>query len=437
MMQYLEEFLFYIQLSNFQHSIRIFWLFFFFEFLRFFVVDLVILVAWKIKWLFLKRYASVNGRVLRKLNPFVSIVIPGKNEGENIYKLVMSLERQTYKNIEVIVVDDGSDDNTEFICRDLERNGLITSFYRNDVRGGKASAANLGFRMSKGDIIVHLDADCTFEPDAIEQVILPFFMYKNVGAVGGNVVVRNYEQSLCTSLQGIEYIDSISIGRIVSSELGIYRMVSGAFGAFSREGLNRVGGWDIGPGLDGDITVRLRKLGYNIHFAPAAVCYTDTPVKFKGLIKQRTRWDRSFVRFRLRKHRDVFLPTKSFRMSTFVSFLENVTYTFVLDIKWIVYILDLAFNYGQALKFIIPMNYLLYTSAYYLKFLLFYFFRTNYYEKPATYFLKYIPCMPLYFGYFLRFVRTRAYLQEIFFKSSYKDKWNPEKTSRFARELGI
>jgi poly-beta-1,6-N-acetyl-D-glucosamine synthase len=436
-MDYIDELIYYVQFSDMAGWIRMFWLFFFFELLRFFLVDLIILIAWRFKWLFIRRYEKINRSILLRANPLVSIIIPGKNEGENIYKLVQSLQLQTYRNFEIIVVDDGSDDNTPMIGRSLEQSGLINYFFRNEVRGGKASAANLGFRASKGDIIVHLDADCTMEPDAIENIILPFFMQKNIGAVGGNIVVRNYKRSLCTSLQGIEYIDSISIGRIVASELGIYRMVSGAFGAFTREGLTRVGGWDIGPGLDGDITVRLRKLGYNIRFAPAAVCYTDVPVKFKGLVKQRLRWDRSFVRFRLRKHRDVFFPTRSFRFSNFISFAENLTYSFILDIKWFIYFFDLLFNYSHVLQFIIPMNYLLYLSAYYLKFLVFYFFRINYYEKPATYFLKYIPCMPLYFGYFLRFVRTTAYIQELLFKKSYTDKWNPLKTSRHAKRLRI
>jgi biofilm PGA synthesis N-glycosyltransferase PgaC len=71
--------------------------------------------------------------------------------------------------------------------------------------------------------------------------------------------------------------------------------VSGAFGAFTKDALDRVGGWDIGPGLDGDITVKLRKLGYKIVFEPDAVCQTNVPNTFKKLVKQRLRWDKSIV----------------------------------------------------------------------------------------------------------------------------------------------
>lgn len=226
------------------------------------------------------------------------------------------------------------------------------------------------------------------------------------------------------------------MGRVVSTQLGIYRVISGAFGAFRRDILDQLGGWDIGPGLDGDITVKIRKLGYKIYFEPKAVCLTNVPTTVKGLIKQRMRWDKSLVRFRLRKHKDVFLPTRSFKMGNFISFLENMTYNLVLNITWFVYIVDMLVNYSGNLKYIIVMNFFLYTANNYLKFLLFSPFRER---KPAPvyYFLPYLPLMVFYFGYFLRIVRSTAYISEIFFKASYKDPWNPAKTSRHAKEMGL
>jgi cellulose synthase/poly-beta-1,6-N-acetylglucosamine synthase-like glycosyltransferase len=304
------------------------------------------------------------------------------------------------------------------------------------VRGGKASAANLGLRYCKGEIVIHLDADCSYDRDAIENIILPFYLDEKIGAVGGNVQVRNYRDSLCATLQAVEYTDTISIGRIATSELGIYRVISGAFGAFRKKALERVGGWDIGPGLDGDITVKIRKLNYKIHFEPSAVCQTSVPVNFKALIKQRLRWDKSLIRFRLRKHNDVFLPTQSFKFSNFFSFVENITYNLVLNIKWIFYILDMAINFASYLWFIIPMNIFIYTANNYLKYFVFSFFRDRKNEG-VGYFLIYLPCMVFYFGYFLRIVRSVAYFQELFYRASYNDPWNPQKTSRQARMLKI
>lgn len=436
MIEALDNFFNYITEVGPTKLIRIFWFFVFFEFARFFIFELAVLLVWKLRE---KKRNELYANARRRLfieRPFVSIIVPGKNEGKHIFKLVNSLKEQTYQNFEFIVIDDGSDDDTEQICKSLQRNGLIDLFLRNDVRGGKASAANLGYRFSKGSIVVHLDADCSYDNDAIEKIIIPFYLEENVGAVGGNILVRNYKESLCATLQAIEYSDTISVGRITSSSLGIYRLVSGAFGAFKREALDRVGGWDIGPGLDGDITVKLRKLGYLIKFEPEAVCQTSVPGTFKKLVKQRLRWDKSIIRFRVRKHKDVFYPNATFRFSNFVSSAENITYNIILNIKWWIYLFDMVINYTSLLGFIFPFNILLYTTNNFLKFLIFSLFR-NRKNAPVYYFLPYLPCMVFYFGFYLRFVRSIAYVQEFFFKKSYEDSWNPSKSSQQAKELGI
>ncbi|MFL5752054.1 MAG: glycosyltransferase [Bacteroidia bacterium] len=436
MIEAIDNFFNYISAVGPGKLIRIFWFFVYFEFVRFFVFEISTLLIWTIGRKTRKLRYEVARQKLFIDRPLISVIVPGKNEGKHIYKLVTSLKEQSYTNIEFIVIDDGSDDDTEAICKSLQKNGFIDLFLRNDVRGGKASAANLGYRYSRGKIVVHLDADCSYDNDAIEKIIIPFYLEDNIGAVGGNVMVRNYKDSLCATLQAIEYADTISVGRITSSYLGIYRVVSGAFGAFTREALDRVGGWDIGPGLDGDITVKLRKLGYKIAFEPEAVCLTSAPDTFKKLTKQRLRWDKSIIRFRVRKHRDVFYPNATFRFSNFISSMENITYNLLLNAKWWVYIIDMSLNYASQLSFILPFNILLYTVNNYLKYLIFSLFRVRKNESVA-YFLPYLPCMVIYFGLYLRIVRSIAYTQEFFFKKSYKDSWNPSKSSQHAKELGL
>lgn len=436
MIEALDNFFNYITEVGPTKLLRVFWFFVFFEFARFFIFELAVLIVWKLREK--KRneaYANARRRLFIE-RPLVSVIVPGKNEGKHIFKLVNSLKEQSYTNFEFIVIDDGSDDDTERICKSLQKNGLIDLFLRNDVRGGKASAANLGYRFSKGKIIVHLDADCSYDNDAIEKIIIPFYLDDAIGAVGGNILVRNYKESLCATLQAIEYSDTISVGRITSSSLGIYRLVSGAFGAFKREALDRVGGWDIGPGLDGDITVKLRKLGYLIVFEPEAICQTSVPDTFKKLVKQRLRWDKSIIRFRVRKHRDVFYPNATFRFSNFVSSAENITYNLLLNIKWWIYLVDMVMNYTSLLGFVFPFNILLYTVNNFLKFLVFSVFRKRK-NANIVYFIPYLPLMVFYFGFYLRLVRSIAYIQEFFFKKSYTDSWNPSKSSSHAKQLGI
>jgi biofilm PGA synthesis N-glycosyltransferase PgaC len=265
-MEYLDEFFNYLSSVSPSKLIRVFWFFFFFEFVRFFIVDFTTVLLWKLTAVFRKKRIIDGRNLFWAEKPLISIIVPGKNEGKHIFKLANSLKEQTYQNFELIVIDDGSDDETRVICNSLKKNGLIDIFLSNDVRGGKASAANLGLRYSSGKYIIHMDADCSYDRDAVENIIVPFYYDEKLGAVGGDVQVRNYRESLCASLQAIEYTDTISIGRISQSQLGIYRIISGAFGAFKKEALDSVGGWDIGPGLDGDITVKVRKMGYEIHF---------------------------------------------------------------------------------------------------------------------------------------------------------------------------
>ncbi|MBA3665955.1 MAG: glycosyltransferase family 2 protein, partial [Bacteroidetes bacterium] len=164
---------------------------------------------WRIRRITQKDLYAEARKKLYIERPLISIIVPGKNEGKHIYKLVSSMREQSYNNFEFIVVDDGSDDDTPQICRSLERNGFIDLFIRNEVRGGKASAANTAYRFSHGKIIIHLDADCSYDNDAIEKILIPFYLDEHIGAVGGNVMVRNYEDSLCTTLQAIEYADTI------------------------------------------------------------------------------------------------------------------------------------------------------------------------------------------------------------------------------------
>ena len=432
----IDDFYSYITSVGYWKLIRIFWFYLLFEFLRYIFIEFIAIMIWKTKKILNKNKWKDARRKFIQENPKITIIVPGKNEGKHIYKLAISLKEQSYKNFEIIIIDDGSDDLTPEICKSLQKNGFIDVFLRNDVRGGKASAANLALRFATGKFIIHLDADCSYDNDAIENIIIPFYYNQTIGAVGGNVMVRNYKESLITTLQAAEYLDAISIGRTVSSELGIYRVISGAFGAFRREALDRLGGWDIGPGLDGDITVKIRKLGYKIYFEPKAVCLTSVPNTPKKLIRQRLRWDKSLVRFRLRKHRDVFIPNNSFKWSNFVSFFENITYNLVLNITWFIYIIDMVLNYPSELKYIVVMNFILYTANNYFKFLFFAPFRERK-HAPVSYFLIYIPLMVFYFGYFLRIIRSVAYIQEFLFKASYKDPWNPQKSSRHAKALRI
>ncbi len=437
-LNYIEEVLTYISKRSFIELIFMFWPFFFFDLPRFLILDFVCLTFFvlkrkkeKIKWLSAKY-------MLYREKPLISIIAPGRNEGKNIYKLASSLRNQTYKNIEIIVVDDGSDDDTPQILEYLEKKGLIDKFFRCEVRGGKASAANLALRYAKGKFIVHLDADSHLKEDAIEKIVLPFYMDRNIGAVNGDIRVRNIDSNIITNLQAIEYIKSISTGRIVSSTLGILRIVSGAFGAFRKDILERIKGWDVGPGLDGDITIRIRKLGFKVVHQPDSICYTSVPTSITKLAKQRYRWNRSLVRFRIRRHRDLLSPfNKNFKVLNTLSILDNLFFNMILNFKWWIYLFQIILVYKSNVIFILSINYILYLIMNVLEYSIAITVLGKTFRKKEFTLWLYIPLMPLYTGFFLRTIRTFAHIMELIFKASYYDKWNPWKVSKLAKQEDI
>lgn len=409
---------------------RVFWLFLLFELPRYVVLDYVAIFIYVLNRRFNRSAYRDARRALLLEQPLVSVIVPGKNEGENFRQLSRTMKEQTYQNYELIVIDDGSDDDSAIIGRSLQKQGDIDLFLRNEVRGGKASAANLGLRYANGTFVLHLDADCSLDRDALQKMLVPFYLDARIGAVGGSLCVRNADVNLCTLVQTLEYYMMLSLGRIVASTLGILRIVSGAFGAFRRDVLVQVGGWDIGPGLDGDLTVKIRKAGYRVYQEPHAVALTDVPENFFNLARQRLRWDRSLVRFRLRKHFNVFVAHENFVYSNFFSFVENIFFSVVLTISWYFYIYDIMTNYNQHTGLILLTNFILYAASKYVQFGALLIVARRKLTKLKL--LPYLPLMVLYAGCYLRVVRSIAYFTEFFFKASYRDPWNPSKTSRVA-----
>lgn len=435
-MEYLDNFIRFVEQIGFWGIILIFWYFFFLEFPRYILFDIIVVIYAKFKRNSKKSQEKL--KIARNLffseNPLVSVIVPGKNEGKHIYKLVMSLKAQTYRNYELIIIDDGSDDDTYPICKTLYVNNMIDKYLRNDERGGKASAANLGLRYAKGKYIVHLDADSSLDKNAIEEIIIPFYMNSNIGAVGGNIKVRN-SVNLITNCQALEYLTSLSLGRMVTSYLGIYRIISGAFGAFRKDILDLLGGWDIGPGLDGDITVKIRKMGYSIHFAENSIALTNVPDTIPKLTKQRLRWSKSLVRFRLRKHKDILFPGRNFDTLNFISSFENIFYSLILDFVWIFYLIYLLVGFYDMYLYILVLKILLYTCSSAFQLLIYLFISER--SRNENRLFLYVPLMFFYTGYYMRIVRSIAYVLEFFKYDSYNDSWNPQKSSRMAKAHGL
>jgi glycosyltransferase involved in cell wall biosynthesis len=259
---------------------------------------------------FSPRTESISADGLAPRTPTISVLLPGHNEGAGLERTILGLQEQTTLPLQIVVIDDGSTDNMADVGRKLKARGLIDVFISTGLRGGKAAAQNLGLTYCKGDIIVVSDVDTSFDRDAIAR-LLERFADPLVGAVSGNLGVRNFSSTIVARFQAIQYLNSIAMGRRINDVLYGLFVASGAFAAFRREALESVGGWSAGPGEDGDVTTKLRRAGWSVTFQPHAWALTDVPETLTGLLRQRARWNRSFAMLRFRKHAHILNPLHS------------------------------------------------------------------------------------------------------------------------------
>jgi cellulose synthase/poly-beta-1,6-N-acetylglucosamine synthase-like glycosyltransferase/peptidoglycan/xylan/chitin deacetylase (PgdA/CDA1 family) len=221
--------------------------------------------------------------------PFlVSVLIPAYNEEKVIAKTVERILESDYRQLEIVVVDDGSQDNTSAVLRARFDNDPRVSLVR-VTNGGKAKALNVGLAHAKGDIVVALDADTQFATDTISRLVR-WFTDPNVGAVAGNAKVGN-RTNMITRWQALEYIVAQNLERRALAALGTLTVVPGAVGAWRRSALAQQGGFRSDTlAEDQDLTISLQKAGYRVRFDSSAVAYTEAPSTFRGLAKQRFRW---------------------------------------------------------------------------------------------------------------------------------------------------
>ncbi len=238
--------------------------------------------------------------------PPVSIIVPAYNEGRVIVAALESLLRLDYPRFEIIVVDDGSTDDT------LAAASRLAGEYANcRVRvvtkrnGGKASALNAGLAMAEHPIVLCMDADSRLEPQTIRAAV-PHFRDPSVAAVAGNVKVIN-RSNLWTRLQALEYVEGLNMARRAQGFLNAVNIVPGPIGLFRRNVLIALGGYDRDTfAEDTDLTLKILTAGWKIRYEPRAVAWTEAPERLVDLIQQRYRWTRGILQA-LGKHKRTLL----------------------------------------------------------------------------------------------------------------------------------
>jgi biofilm PGA synthesis N-glycosyltransferase PgaC len=303
---------------------------------------------------YIRKNMSVDYRVLLSspLAPSVSLLAPAYNEGVTIIDNVKSLLSIMYNNYDVIVINDGSKDDTlDKLIRgfDLRKvpfsldNKILTKpvrgIYKSTNRafrkltvvdkenGGKADALNVGLNVSDRELVACIDVDCVIESDALLKMVKPFMEEKvPVIATGGVVRIANscvieegrlievrLPQSLIARFQVLEYMRAFLLGRMAWSRLNGLLLISGAFGLFRKDIAVRAGGYNHKTvGEDMELVVRMRRymhthrLKYKVSFIPDPLCWTEAPGSYSILSRQRNRWTRGTIET-LQMHRKIFL----------------------------------------------------------------------------------------------------------------------------------
>lgn len=215
----------------------------------------------------------------------VSVIVPAYNESAGIEAAIRSLVASDHP-LEVIVVDDGSTDGTADL---VERLGIPGVRVIRQANAGKPVALNTGLRAARFELIVMVDGDTVFEPDAVRKLIQPFG-HPAVGAVSGNAKVGN-RRGLLGRWQHIEYVIGFNLDRRLFDLAECMPTVPGAVGAFRRTALERIGGLsDVTLAEDTDLTMALCRDGWRVVFEESAVAWTEAPASLGALWRQRYRW---------------------------------------------------------------------------------------------------------------------------------------------------
>jgi cellulose synthase/poly-beta-1,6-N-acetylglucosamine synthase-like glycosyltransferase/peptidoglycan/xylan/chitin deacetylase (PgdA/CDA1 family)/spore germination protein YaaH len=256
------------------------------------------------QWLRSRRRERIHAG--SEYSPFVSIIVPAYNEELVIGNTIRSLLASDYTDYEIIVVDDGSQDNTSRVVRYEfgadERVKLFTV-----PNGGKATALNTGLEYARGEVIIALDADTIFTPQTVGALAHRFYD-KQFGAIAGNAKVGN-RVNLVTRWQALEYITSQNMDRRAFASLNCITVVPGAVGAWRKDLLIEAGGFPSDTlAEDQDLTLQIRRLGYKIGYEENAVAWTEAPHNLRSLAKQRFRWSYGTLQC-MWKHQDaLFRP---------------------------------------------------------------------------------------------------------------------------------
>lgn len=263
-------------------------------------------------------YYRIERRKPLPLNstPFVSILVPAYNEGGVLNTTIKRINEIDYPNYEILIINDGSTDDTADIANRLAEQYDTVRFIDCKENCGKANALYLGFIASKGEYLICVDGDSYLDKDCVRHMMSHFLNPHNgerVGAVTGNPRVRN-RSSLLAKIQLCEYASIISLIKRCQRVWGKVMTVSGVVVAYRKRALLDCGLWDRDLITeDIGVTWKLEKNFWDVRYESRAICWMLVPETIKGLFRQRRRWAQGGQEVMLR-HAGIFRSWRRRRM---------------------------------------------------------------------------------------------------------------------------
>lgn len=260
--------------------------------------------------------------------PLVSILVPCFNEAEHGEQTILAALNQNYANIEVIAINDGSQDGTAQMLGELASRHPRLRVVHLAENQGKAMALRMGALAANSEYLVCIDGDAMLDPDAVSYLVHPMLVHPRVGAVTGNPRVRT-RSTLIGQVQVGEFSSIIGLIKRTQRVYGQVFTVSGVVAAFRRQALHRAGYWGLDMVTeDIDISWKLQRDHWSIFYEPRALCWILMPETFRGLWRQRLRWAQGGAEVFLEniqsiwgwRHRRLWPLVFEFCLSTFWAF---------------------------------------------------------------------------------------------------------------------
>lgn len=329
-----------------------------------------------------------DAKVLHKVNQKgISILVPCYNEAPILKYTIEGLLKVDYDNLEIILINDGSKDNTfEILYESLDLclwETMTSASLSNEVLGtyksnkypfiyvvnklnsGKAKSLNIGIAYAQKELIVTMDGDCVLEKSALLSMN-KLFDDEDIIAAGGVVhVIQMFKLdnklTMLILMQALDYIKGFYFYKASLAYNDALSIISGAFGVFRRDIITEIGGFKTGLGEDIDITLRFqeyaRKNNKKVVYNRNAICYTECPESLSELIRQRVRWQKGFI--------DAILNNKNYLFNNV--FKSNVCFYLIIDallsnsFATVIFLINLVLIFTRLIY-----GYALYILIYYL-----------------------------------------------------------------------